>query len=292
MNFTKKKIIMIIFTIFLSFGTIGSSVLGGTTSVTQSASGFVAPKAPANLNLNDGSIADFWVNVTSYQNVSEFGEGGFVKFANNETHLYSLLVFPKDSDWVSVEFEPEPDACMTNLNDGWSLYVTESPDTVEAKDIKFVGVQMPDDDEQKDIAIESVFEDNLAYVELVRPFDTGDTDGFDIAYYNGSLNMMQFASEANHIGAHTDYYLLVTDSLAGEVPDDPNVDIPVGVNLGQIKFLLLGITPLGVIVFIIFHAFRRVYSSPIKHGYERVVGNGHKPPTFMKRWRETFTTKE
>ncbi len=292
MKLTKKKIIMITFIAFLSFGSIGSSVLGGTVSVTQSTSGFVAPIAPSDLSLVDGQIADFWINVTSYQNISEFGEGGYVKFANNETHLYSLLVFPSDSDWVSVEFQPEPDACMTNLNDGWSLYVTENPDTVEAKDIKFVGVVMPDDDAQKDITIESVFEGSMTYVELVRPFDTGDTDGYDIVYTNGSLNMMQFASASDHIGAHTDYYLLITDSLAGDVPTNPSVDIPTGANLGQIKFLLLGVTPVGVVVFILFHAFRRVYSSPIKHEFNRVVGNSHKPPTFMERWRETFGSKQ
>ncbi|PWI47403.1 hypothetical protein CEE45_11930 [Candidatus Heimdallarchaeota archaeon B3_Heim] len=292
MKFTKTKVIILIFTVFLSAGFIGTSALGGTNSVTQSATGFIAPKVLTNVSLNDGLISEFWVNITSYQNISEYGEGGFVKFANNATHLYSLLVFPKDSDWVSVEFEPDPEACMTNLNDGWSFYTSESPDSVEAKDVKFIGIRKPEDDTQKNLAIESVFVDNLAYVELVRPFDTEDADGFDITYSNGSLNMLQFASKASHFGAHTDYYLLITDSIIGEVPLDPIVDIPVGANLGQIKFLLLGVTPAGVFVFIIFHAIRRVFTSPIQHGYERVVGNSYKPPTFMERWRETFTSED
>jgi hypothetical protein len=292
MNFTKKKVIIIFLLTFLGIGFIGTSAIAEIAFTNQSATGFIAAKAPTDVNLNDGLLSEFWVNVTSYQNISEFGEGGYVKFANNDSHLYSLLVFPRDSGWVSVEFEPEPDECMTNLNDGWSFYTSESPDSVEAKDIKFVGVRMPDDDMQTDIKIEAIFESNMAYVELVRPFDTSDPDGFDIVYTNGSLNMMQFASQADHIGAHKDYFLLITDSMVGEEPQDPGVDIPTGANLGQIKFLLLGATPLGVFVFIIFHAFRRVFSSPIKHDFDRVVGNSHKAPTFMERFRATFLTKE
>ncbi len=302
MKFTKTKVIILIFTVFLSAGFIGTSALGGTNSVTQSATGFIAPKVLTNVSLNDGLISEFWVNITSYQNISEYGEGGFVKFANNATHLYSLLVFPKDSDWVSVEFEPEPEACMTNLNDGWSFYTSESPDSVDAKDVKFVGARKPENDIQKNLATENIFVGNLAYVELVRPFDTGDTDGFDITFSNGSLNMLQFASKADHFGAHTDYYLIVTviDPVIGEVPDEEDsvIDdilsssLPTGVNLGQIKFLLLGVTPAGVFVFIILHAIRRVFTSPIQHGYERVVSSSHKPPTFMERWRETFTSED
>ncbi len=291
MKITRIKFIMIMFIIFLSAGFIGTSVLGSTTAVTQSARGFVAPNVNTSLILNNGQVESFWSEITSYQNISEFGEGGFVKFANNETHLFSLIVYPQSNDWVSIEFEPEPEVCMANLNDGWSFYVNQNPDQIEARDIQFVGTVMPDNDVQMDISTEEIFDSSLVYLEVVRPFETGDTDGFDIAFYNGSLNMMQFASKDDHIGFHEDFYLLITDKLLGEGSADPDVDIPVGANLGQIKFILLGVTPVGILVFIGFHAFRRVVSSPIEHKYTRIVDNDHNPPSFMERWRETFSSK-
>ena len=180
---------------------------------------------------------------------------------------------------------------MANLNDGWSFYLEQNPDQIEARDIKFIGTVIPESDSQMDILTEGIFTNNLVYLEVVRPFDTGDMDGFDIAFYNGSVNLMQFASLVDHIGFHEDFYLLITDKLPGEGAANPDVDIPLGANLGQIKFILLGVTPVGILVFIGFHAFRRVYSSPIKHTYTRIVDKDHSPPSFMERWRETFSSK-
>ena len=188
MKFTKTKVIILIFTVFLSAGFIGTSALGGTNSVTQSATGFIAPKVLTNVSLNDGLISEFWANITSYQNISEYGEGGFVKFANNATHLYSLLVFPKDSEWVSVEFEPDPEACMTNLNDGWSFYTSESPDSVDAKDVKFVGIRKPEDDIQKTF-------DFLFFVIYFGQFS------FD------SQNILQDRACDQHLTQEDNYYL-------------------------------------------------------------------------------------
>ena len=292
MKIVSVKFIILTVIILISAGFIGSSVLGGTTAVNQSARGFTAPNTESNLDLNDGQIANFWSNISTYQNISEFGEGGYVKFANNQTHLFSLIVYPQSNEWVSIEFEPEPEACMANLNDGWSFYVEQDPVQVEARDIKFKGVVMPDTDTQIDINIESVFDDsNMVYVEVVRHFETGDVDGLDISFSNGSLNMLQFASEDDHIGFHEDYYLLITDKVLGGEPLDPIIDVPIGANLGQIKFILLGVTPIGIIFFIGIHVLRRVFMNPIEHGYERIVTKDHKPPTFIERWRETFSTK-
>ena len=158
MKITKIKFIIIIITIFIFTGFIGTSVLAGTNTTTQSARGFIAPRVESEVNLNDGQVTAFWSEITTYQNISEFGEGGFVKFANNETHLFSLIVYPQSNAWVSIEFEPDPDACMTNLNDGWSFYVELNPDQVEARDIKFVGTVMPDNDAQMDLRVEGSFD--------------------------------------------------------------------------------------------------------------------------------------
>jgi hypothetical protein len=282
---------MIIFVVLFVTSFIGTSVLGGTESVNQSARGFIASKVNSSLNLNDGQIDPFWSEISTYQNISEFGEGGLVKFSNNGSHLFSLIVYPQNNDWVSIEFEPEPEACMANLNDGWSFYVEQNPDQVEARDIKFKGVTMPDTDAQTDLSIEAIFNNSMVYVELVRQFDTGDIDGLDVLFYNGSVNMMQFASKDDHIGFHEDFYILITDKLVGVGSETPVIDIPVGANLGQIKFILLGVTPLGILIFIGLHAIRRVFTNPIEHKYNRVVTDGHNPPSFVKRWKETFSSK-
>ena len=188
---------------------------------------------------------------------------------------------------------------MTNLNDGWSLYLEQNPDLVEARDIKFKGVAIPDTDVQNDLDIEAVLNNSLVYAEVVRKFDTGDVDGLDISFYNGSVNLLQFASDDDHIGFHEDFYLLITDILINtsseseivDIPIIPDIDIPVGANLGQIKFILLGVTPLGILVFIGLHAVRRVFTNPIEHKYNRIVDGKHSPPSFMQRWRETFSSK-
>ena len=225
-----------------------------------------------------------------------------MKFVNNGTHLFSLIVFTESNNWVSIEFEPEPDECMVNLNDGWSFYSEQNPDQVLARDIKFVGVVMPENDAQNDLNIEAVFNNSMVYVEVVRQFDTGDGDGLDVSFYNGSVNLMQFASDEDHIGFHEDFYLLITDFLINPnsnddnttippIPTDIVINIPTGANLGQIKFILLGVTPIGILAFIGLHAARRVYTNPIEHKYNRIVDDKHNPPSFIERWRENFSSK-
>ena len=295
------KILILIIMISITTSVIGSFANAKINVMNQSSSGFVAPQTNNTLSLNDGLISDFWINVTQYQDISEFGNGGFVKFANNGTHLFSLMVAQKDSIWISIEFEPDPDECMINLNDGWTMYIDENTYQVVARDIKFEGYVIPDNDAQNDLRIESIVVDDYVQIEVVRPFDTGDTNGYDITFSNGSVNVMQFASMDDHIGTHEDFFVFVTDQsidgIDGSTGDDSitipiDIDLPTGFNLNQLKFTLLGLTPLGVFVFIMFHVFRRVITRPIKHGYERVVTNDHKPPTFMERWRETFSSNK
>jgi len=133
MRITKINFVMIIFIIFISVGFIGTSVPAGTTAASQSARGFIAPNVNSSLTLNNGQVETFWSEISTYQNISEFGDGSFVKFANNQTHLFSLLVYPQSNDWVSIEFEPEPEVCMANLNDGWSFYVEQNPEPFTTK---------------------------------------------------------------------------------------------------------------------------------------------------------------
>ena len=136
-----------------------------------------------------------------------------MKFANNGTHLFSLFVSTRDNEWISIEFEPDPDECMTNLNDGWTIYINQADNVITHKDIKFVGTVRPKDDSQMDISAESIFVGEHVYVEILRPFETNDTEGYDISFSNGSLNMVQFASKNDHYGARRDYYLFLTDQV-------------------------------------------------------------------------------
>ena len=45
----------------------------------------------SNLNTGDGIIDEGWVDVAQQDLSTAFGEGGYAKFANNETHLFALL---------------------------------------------------------------------------------------------------------------------------------------------------------------------------------------------------------
>ncbi|MFX1506033.1 MAG: hypothetical protein ACFFDC_07950 [Promethearchaeota archaeon] len=289
MKIMKKALKINCFIVILSF--ISLTVLTVVGEVTDDQAGFVSSKIEGGINLNDGEITSFWTNITDYQDVIEFGEQGYVKFANNETHLYALLVSTTENAWISVEFEPDPSLCMKNLNDGWSFYINQEEETVLAKDIMFVGTVIPKDDVKNDLQIEGVFSDGLVYIEVVRPFDTSDPDGFDIAFENGSTNLLQFASKKKHFGGHDKYYLYVHVSDKSE--GNPIIpEIPETIDLNQVKFLLLGITPVGVVGFLGIHLIRRVIYSPIKHDHDRIVSSSWKPPSTVERFKDTFLSKE
>ena len=57
------------------------------------------------LNLNNGKIDEAWTNVTAFQNLTEFGDQGSAKFANNGTHLFALLSTSMSYEWISIEFD-------------------------------------------------------------------------------------------------------------------------------------------------------------------------------------------
>jgi len=307
MNIQKINRLILILSLFISFGFLGSIVAGNTNSPSQTATGFVSAKVISDINLSDGQTEAFWSKITVYEEVSEFGPGSYVKFANNGTHLFSLFVCSRENEWVSIEFEPEPEECMTNLNDGWIIYINQSVNTTTVKDIKFVGTVRPQDDVQKDLFVESIFTVDYVFTEILRPFDTNDIAGNDITFNNGSLNMIQFASEMDHISIHQDYYLFISDQVVAraegaiipegtiipeEIIDPEEIIIPTNIpssfNVNQMKYVLLGLTPISVLVFMIVHTARRVYSNPIENENVRVVKKSFKPPTFIERWRETF----
>ena len=53
---------------------------------------FVGPTFPeSELNLADSMISPSWDDITTFSDVKEFGNGGFVKFSHNTTHIFLCL---------------------------------------------------------------------------------------------------------------------------------------------------------------------------------------------------------
>ncbi len=301
---SRKFYPLLFVTLYLLTAFYGVSRIVVQGKMTDTPAGFTAPRIPINstVDLHNGQIESFWSLIDTYQNVSEYGnytQDNYVKFANNDTHLFALFTTLSTNEWISVEFEPNPYLkCMANLNDGWTFYIEGNTNTVEARDVNFLGTVIPSTDTNNDLSIESIFSGDLVFIEVVRQFDTQDTAGYDIVYSNGSFNTLQFATNGHHFDAHNIYYLFLTDTLlGGEIVIEEPTDIPTHivslqnqVDLNQVKFVLIGITPIGVLGFMFIHFLRRVYSSPIQHGYVRISNESKSPPSFRERWNETFSS--
>ena len=321
MKIIKRTLKIFLFVTLFSLGSL--TVLNVVGKLSADQVGFVSPKTTSGIDLNDGQIASFWSKINSYQDITEYGGSGLVKFANNGTHLFALLVSSSNNLWISIEFEPDSSMCMKNLNDGWSFYINKAEETVLAKDVMFKGTVIPNDDVKNDLFTESIFSEGLVYIEIIRPFDTSDLNGYDITFHNASINFLKFASDENHFGEHEVYYLYVyipADPPSSETPGSetpgsettgsettgsettdvvifiptniPDIPPPDGVDLSQVKFLLLGVTPIGLFGFIGIHLIRRVIYSPIKHDHDRIVSSSWKPPTFVERFKDTFLSEE
>ncbi len=292
----KKIFNLLLFSVIIIFiSLLSTSFINGQARVSESMRGFIAPKVD-NISLSNSQIDAFWENVSTYQNITEYDVGGYVKFANNQTHLFSLFVTAIDRQWVSIEFEPDVSACMKNLNDGWTFYIDQGTSAVTAKDVSFVGTVIPSDDSNNDLSFESVVSGDQIFIEIARQFDTQDTEGYDIIYQNGSINTVKFASSglANHFGNHEIYFVMVTDKTLSDGQGGAIIppDIPQVIDLSQLKFIIIGVTPIGIFGFIFLHLIRRVITSPIHHNYNRIASNSFKPPTLKERWNQTFSSKK
>ncbi|MFX0182490.1 MAG: hypothetical protein ACFE95_05330 [Candidatus Hodarchaeota archaeon] len=303
MGMRKSILSLLLIAFFIGASFFVESTLGFSSKIADEAPGFVSSKINTTLSLNDGQVDPFWSSVESYQNISEFGSDGYVKFANNGTHLFALLVCSVNSEWVSIEFDADTSACMMNQHDGWAIYIDKNIKTVEAKDVFFVGTRIPEDDEHNDLLAEGIFTDSLVFIEVVRLLDTTsyDTTGYDIVYQNESLTMMQFASKNDHFGTHTFYYILTSFSTlqGGIAPGD--IPVPTVINYDQLKLQVLSLAMVSGFGFIVLHFIRRVIISPIKHEYRlisdkiptKLSSSGRwKSPTFKERWKETFSSEE
>jgi hypothetical protein len=300
----KKQIgSLLIVAVVISVGFLIGSMLTTASTGESQGNGFISEESQSILILSDGQIDSFWSSVSIYQETPEFGPEAYVKFANNGTHLFALIVCSHDSEWVSIEFDADSAGCMANQHDGWAFYIDNVAKTVEARDVHFIGTRMPEVDSDNSLIIEPIFSNNLVFIEVVRPYGTQncDTSGCDIVYENGSVVFLQFASKADHYGAHTIYPLMISDKPIGENGGLPA--LPTVINYDEIKFNLLGLTLVGTFGFIGMHLIRRVIISPIKHDYRlilksipnktsKVSGEQWRIPSFKDRWNQTFSTKK
>lgn len=247
------------------------------------------------LNLNDGKIDDAWSNVTSNQVLTEYGDNGSAKFANNGTHLFALLTASFTYEWISVEFESEVGKCMRNGHDGWTIYLDQSTNDVNVLDISFVGSVIPFTDSKNDLQSEYVITGDLVEIEIVRPFDTDDTDGSDIVYKNSSLVLVSFASNVDHYDTRDSFYLFIQyyEGIEdGIIPIDiiPDLNIPVVVDWLPVKTSILQISVFFIGFFISVHFLVRVIRRPLYHG-SRIVDEDFKAPTFIQRWNSIIDRK-
>ncbi|MFX0092265.1 MAG: hypothetical protein ACFFBD_10930 [Candidatus Hodarchaeota archaeon] len=278
--------------VLLLFFAVSSSIVAPAAGFSKFGypPGFLCSNFDIVLDLTDNQIASFWSSVDIYENVSEFGTEGYAKFANNRTHIFALLVCSQDSEWISIEFEATDSTCMKNLNDGWSFYIDDTENSVQAKDVSFVGAVIPTDDVKNDLSIEYIFSGDLVFIEVVRSFDTQDSDGYDLVYQNTTLVDVIFASKANHFGSHILYFLYVQifdTEGTGTPPPTTLPTIPTRIDLFDLKFGILALSIIGVVGFIVVNSLRLLIV-PIKHKAKRIIDSSWKSPSLGKRWQETF----
>jgi hypothetical protein len=176
------------------------SSLGFTTAINTSSDQIVILSSLTGhenmLDLSNGKIDQFWENITS-QGVPEFGNGSFVKFSNNGTHIYSLFAAPANKIWISIQMSTtlagtDP---MSPGSFAWTFYIN-SDGVTRAEIQEFLGTFMPVTHDE--LPYESIVEDGMVYIETVRSF-VPLIDG-DINFSNGSSTYMVFASESQRYG--------------------------------------------------------------------------------------------
>jgi hypothetical protein len=248
----------------------------------QELGGCIAPTFPeSNLDLSDGAISNEWPQIETYVNLTEYGQGGFIKFSHNTTHLFALIG-AKDKDWVAIEFEPDLDNCMADGHDTWIFYMDYDSQSVDGIDATMRGIDIPEADAQNDLLYEPTFVDDFVYIEVVRPFDTLDTTSYDVTFTNGTEITMLVASNNDHMGSRTIYYLCV---FFTSHPDPYVPDIDLGVDWSEKKDLLFygGLIFAGL--FIATHITMRVILYPLTHPNSIIDSTKMTSPSLKDRWQ-------
>ena len=250
--------------------------------------GCVAPNFPDNsLNLSDGVISDQWSSIQTYANLSEFGDGGFMKFSHNSTDLFALFG-SNDKKWISIEFETESSDCMTAGSDAWIFYIDHNNNVVTAVDATMKGQKLPESDAQNDLHFEATFVNDFVYIEVVRKLDTQDTTSPDMTFANGTEAILLVASNNDHFSARTQYYLAVSFS------DDVGDFVPpsLGVNWKARENFFFDISLLIAPAFILTHFTLRVIINPLEHPDSIIDSTAVRAPSFKERWNSIRSSGE
>lgn len=252
--------------------------------------GFVASNfKSSSLNLHDGTVDSAWNSVTQYQNISEYGANGYVKFSHNATYLFSLFVVDISLKWVAIEFQATEN-CMDNGHDGWTFYLDSSTHAVTAHDTTYLGTAIPTDDPAEggvnNLAIQSVINGNYVYIEVARPLLTNDTKGHDVSFVNGTMMDVKFASNAHHFDPSPLYYLYVTFSTGVIVPPK----VPQKFDYQQAETIIFFVVLFIIVAFILTHITVRMILRPLGV-YPRIIDENFVRPTFKSRWHEIFGEK-
>lgn len=260
----------------------------------QNALGFTAVnfRQDVPLSLENGEVDIGWDEVELYQNVTAFGEKGMAKFSHNTTHLYTLLVTASDKEWIALEFHADEifgDSCMLRVNDGWSFYLEGN--NVDAIDTHYDGSTVdPVDDPINDIFVETTVIDGYHYIEVVRHFNSTDTDGNDFSYANGTLIFVKFASDTHHKGGMFDPGPSELFFLSVGVED---VEVQAPIDFKQIKAWIAISVPIIIVLFIAIHFPVRLIFRKVHDDHPGpIIDNSYLVPRLVDRLREDFGSKE
>ena len=245
------------------------------------------------LNLTDGKIDPNWNNISYYASLAEYGSDAYVKFANNETHMFSLFKFDASLSWVAIEFGAYEEFCMARGNDGWTFYLDQANNQeFTAHDEIYRGsAGPPEHDAHTDISTEAIHDGDYFYVEVVRAFDTGDAE--DMAFTDGALIQVKFASSTHHatggavqlpteFGPSQIYFLSIQTGGEIVVPV-----VPETIDYEFWKMVIFISIFIAVTIFIVAHYTVRQVYRPLHHP-NSIVDSDYQPPTLKSRWHETF----
>jgi hypothetical protein len=149
----------------------------------------------------DGAIGSEWDDAGNYTGVDISPQGTAEIWTKNDgTYLYIAVRFTADSDnpWVSFLFGGT--LCMEENTDG-ALFGHDSYAANGYRDISFTGFTPVGVDASQDgkgaITVDS---SNLVTVELKKPLNSGDSDGKDIAWAEGSTYALIIMWNSNLYG--------------------------------------------------------------------------------------------
>ena len=149
----------------------------------------------------DGTIGSEWDDAGSYTNVAISPQGTADIWTKNDgTYLYMAVRFTADSNnpWVALLFGGT--ACMQSGADG-GLFGNDNYAANGYRDISFKGfTEISVDASQDGTGAINVDSSNLVTVELKKPLNSGDSDGKDIAWAEGSTYALIIMWNSNLYG--------------------------------------------------------------------------------------------